>query len=160
MNLPEKWDSSLYLAVNALEQALYFPREGYKGSASSSTCEFSGARTAKNWALAEIPSQTQLVLLLELPRNSVSPKFPNISPEALVFESNLLHKAALSCSAELFQGLCLVFVLGSYFVMMESQSSACDPEEFEEGLEVMTDKLCHRAGGRQGVLCKVRCILY
>lgn len=45
---------------------------------------------------------------------------------------------------------------------MESQSGACDPGEFEEGLEVTTDKLCHRAaaGERQDVLCKVRCILY
>lgn len=95
----------------------------------------------QNWALAAVPSQTPLMLLLELPRNSITPKFPDTSPAALVFESNLLHKAALSCSAELFQGLCLGFDSGSYFVMMESQSGACDPEEFEEGLEVMTDKL-------------------
>lgn len=47
-------------------------------------------------------------------------------------------------------------------MIMERQSGASDPEGAGEGLEVRTDKLCHRAaaGGRQDALCKMRCISY
>lgn len=161
MKLPGKWDSSPYLAVNALKQALSFPREGYEGCATWEPCELSGARTAK----------------LDTASNSFTNSTHTLLGAAQKFYQSKISRH-LSCSSYIWEqfgpqsGSCVLlnsfrayvwfFFSGAYFVIMESQNGPSDPEEVGEGLEVTTDKLCHRAtaGEEQDILCKLRCILY
>lgn len=131
---------------------------GYKGIASIFTwlpVSFQGPEQ-QNWALAAIPSQTQLILLLELPRNSTRPKFTDTFPAALVFESKLVHEAVLVfCWIVL--GVTFGFCFGGLF---------CDNGKPERclwptgGWRRIRGHGRAAAGGRQDVLCKLRCILY
>lgn len=156
-----KWDSSPHLAVNALDQALPFPREGCKGSASISSQQpvsFQGPEQ-QNWPLAAIPSQTQLVLLLELPRNSTSPK-SHLSCISCIWE----QFAPQSCSCVLlncFRGY-IWFCFGALFCDNAKPEWCLWPRGGWKRIrgqdrQAVPQSCCW---GRQDVLCKSRCILY
>lgn len=114
-------------------------------------CEFSGARTAK-LATGSNSFTNPTRAPLGAAQKFYQPKIPDTFPAALVFESNLLPKAVLVfCWIVL--GVIFGFVLGRYFVIMQSQNGASDPEEAEKGSEVRTDKLCLRAAAGEGRMC-------